>query len=118
LRELVTIDSVGEVVRWLNEATGGGCIEWGDDGMSAQRPYALRAVDPVVDGSPAMRPWHIVGLDEPEPEAYDSPPLTLDYDLDVYEVWPVGPCVGPLGAWFIARDQPLDSNHTRGRRAP
>ncbi|HEY1296860.1 MAG TPA: hypothetical protein VGJ60_27590 [Chloroflexota bacterium] len=104
----MTIDSVGEVVRWLNEATCGSCIEWGDDGMSAQRPYALRAVDPVVDGCPVMWPWHIVGPDEPEQEAYDAPPLTLDYDLDVYEVWPAGPCVGPLAARFVARDQPLD----------
>jgi hypothetical protein len=105
---MMQIDSAPEVVQWLKARPAGATIAWGDDGLSADHRYASRAADPVVAGCPVLWPWHVVGPDEPEPQNPGSTTLVLEYDLDVYELWPAGPCAGPLGAWAAERDRPLD----------
>jgi len=56
----------------------------------------------------ASWPWHVLGPDEPAYDAADPAWLVLDYDIDVYEVWPPGPCDGPIGSWVTGSDRPLD----------
>jgi hypothetical protein len=97
-----------QLLQWLSRLPAGACIDWGDDGLSPVHPFASRGADPVVDGCPIPWPWHIVGPDEPDWQSFGFGTLVLEYDLDVYEVWPTGPCSGPLGFWITALDRPLD----------
>jgi hypothetical protein len=34
--------------------------------------------------------------------------LVVEYDLDVFEVWPAGSCIGPIGSWPTGYNQPPD----------
>jgi len=104
----VQIDSAPQLVEWLQGQPTGTTIAWGDDGLSSDHPYASRAADPVVAGCPIMWPWHVVGPDEPEVQNFGSGTLVLQYDLVVYELWPAGPCMGPIGAWVAEVDRSLD----------
>ena len=101
-------DSSPQLLQWLNGLPTGATIEWGDDGLSPEHPYASRGADPVVAGCPIPWPWHIVGPDEPDSQSFGFGTFVLEYDLDVYELWPTGPCSGPLGFWIAALDRPLD----------
>jgi hypothetical protein len=100
--------SVPRLLDWLKDQLAGVTIEWGDDALSADHPYASRGADPVVAGCPILWPWHIVGPDEPDWQSFGSGTLVLEYDLDVYELWPTGPCSGLLGTWIAELDRPLD----------
>jgi hypothetical protein len=101
-------DTAGIVSGWLRGLPEGAVLRWGDDGLTANRPYACRGVDPVVAGAPVAWPWHVLGPDDPDAAAWDGIALIVPYDLDTFEVWPAGPCHGPLGVYRVGRDLPLD----------
>jgi hypothetical protein len=104
----MTIDTKPILLRWLRGLPDATTIHWGDDGVTADHPYAKRAADPVVAVCPVAWPWHVVGSDEPQLSGSQSTTIRLDYELDIYEVWPWGPCQGPIGAWRVGHDRPLD----------
>ena len=82
--------------------------------MTDAHAYAVRAADPVVPDCPVAWPWHVVGTDEPDCSDHDPSVIRLEYDLDVYDVWPGEPCIEPMGSWVAAYDRPLDVSAARG----
>ena len=104
----MTINSAEEVIRWLYDQQHAALIQWGDDGLTRDRPYITRGADLVVKDCPVPWPWHVVGSDDPDVLDCGTQTLVLDYDLDVYDVWPGCPCADPIGSWPARQDQPLD----------
>jgi hypothetical protein len=104
----MSLDSVHILTGWLRRLPERALVRWGDDGLTPTRRFASRAVDPVVDDCPVAWPWHVLGPDDPDIGSLDAITLIVPYDLDTFEVWPGGPCHGPLASYCVGRDRPLD----------
>ena len=105
----MTRDPTTTLIEWFQARPAGATLRWGDGGITADHPYATRGADPVIPNCPVRWPWCVVGPDEASrDDAACQKTLVLDYDLDVYEVWPGGLCDGPIGSWVAGRDRPLD----------